>query len=200
MEYHQFRQLILDNYQNFIEEKEEQKFFMSRMDEIRNKQDHSYTISKEILRLHKETYSLTLTECIKLVQYLYNRYIDNESLICVNISCGIREQIVNAYMEHYLIPDDCKSTYTAKTRKDLLPMMVIHTDDFEEQTSDEKSTGNAVDRSVTDMITSIMETFECASSELFELLRKESWRRFVKSEQYKKFMMDMNDNDNDYQD
>ena len=92
-------------------------------------------ISPDIINLAQLQHSLQFIDCIKLLQYLYDHYIDEQSMISVNISGGVRRKIVKAFTKHNLMENTngtSKNNSKPKTRKDILPLVIIH-DDYNEQ-------------------------------------------------------------------
>ena len=232
LEYSQFRKLIVDYHEDLMEDHQERAQFLQILEQQREKQAQKFTIpsiSSDIIGSDKLNHRLRISDCIKLLEYLYDHYIDEDSVTVVNISGSIRGAIIKAFENHNLIQIS-KHRYKAKTRKQV-PMVVIH--DAYANTTEKKDDGpgpkmraesslkklrmsrilspdkhvnlasdspadstviahspssNAVDQNVCKLVTEIMETFEMATTELYQLLYRDSWPRFKRTTQYQQYL------------
>ena len=205
LEYRQLKQLIIEHHEDLIQDINERKQFTEKMTKKQNLHDQDFEISEEILKIEALETNLTMIECIKSLQYLYDHYIDEDSLITVNISGILRRKIVRVFGKYHLIQNNNNNKKKAKTRKQILPLVVIHSytakddiigkDDEKSATSTSSPGNNALDRNISDMLSEILEIFEEAAADLFLLLYKDSWPRFKKTPEFAKFVKDNGDLD-----
>ena len=123
LEYSQFRELVIQNHSDLIEDTQQRAKFLQVLKQQREKQHFMVpSIAHDILNCDKLNRSLQIVDCIKLFQYLFDHYIDEDSVTTVNISGTVRKRIIKACTKHNLVS---KQKSKAKTRRQV-QMIVIH--------------------------------------------------------------------------
>eukprot|EP01084_Bolivina_argentea_P268456 455971_1 len=179
LEFNQFREYVIDSHKDLISDADEQRKFIQSIEKIKSQE--LFCISDDILKIDHST-SLTMLDFIKTAQYLYDTYIDDDSLIQVNIPGNIRKLIVRAFNKHHLL--DKRNASTPKIRQKVLPMIVIHS--YNVLPTPKKS--NAIDKNIRRMMMDIIESLDNALMDLYLLSYKDSWPRFKKTEEYMHFV------------
>eukprot|EP01084_Bolivina_argentea_P157016 273620_1 len=185
LEFEQCKQLIIRSHEDLIEDIDERKDFVDRLNKSQKQFTNVFVISSDILKL-KDDITLQLTDSVKLLKYLFDNYIDEDSYDVINISGKMRNKIYGVFNKHKLLQQKNK-----KTRKQPLPLVVIHS--FQKGINGRSrgaSHASAVSNTTAIMISDIIEAFDAVSEELFMLLRKDSWYRFKQTDMYAQFIQE----------
>mmetsp|Transcript_49254 Transcript_49254/g.81900 ORF Transcript_49254/g.81900 Transcript_49254/m.81900 type:complete len:543 (+) Transcript_49254:43-1671(+) len=199
VEFEQLVTLLRQHYDKLIDDAQEQTQFLAQLMEIKSAH---ISIADKILGVDEmRDHAFCFADCIKLISYLYDRYIDSDSPIEINISSMLRSRVVEAFAKHNLMDDDGgsgKSKLTSKTRKNILPLMVIHSFHSMRKTSSlpriSGTTSNmtpsvtAAGRSFRVMIIDILTVLQECQADLYTMQRNDSWPRFLSNPTFEKFV------------
>eukprot|EP00484_Ammonia_sp_Unknown_P019135 CAMPEP_0197032532 /NCGR_PEP_ID=MMETSP1384-20130603/11197_1 /TAXON_ID=29189 /ORGANISM="Ammonia sp." /LENGTH=186 /DNA_ID=CAMNT_0042462215 /DNA_START=159 /DNA_END=715 /DNA_ORIENTATION=+ len=106
VEFEQLKRIVIDSHEELITDSDAKTHFMDSMNAMNSDNDGAFgNISDTILKVNKVANIMTMRDCIHLIKYLYDQYVDPEGLIPINISSATRDKVVNMYGKHNLLSD-----------------------------------------------------------------------------------------------
>ena len=204
LELNQCKNLIVDHYLDIIQDDMVREELLNKINLNLAKEHFEYNISLDSVHLDYNE-MLTVSECMKAFKYLYDRYIDDESINTINISYSIRKEITKTLSKHHLMKTAIKGENGKKKHEttNTQTLVIIHS--FRAKSCDEavksldfnysndyrtlnvKSASYRSDMKVCDMIIDILSVFEKAAYDVILMLYKDTWTRFKKTKEFQEF-------------
>lgn len=189
LEFLQSKQMIVNCTEYLIRNDEERQHLKDKMMATRSR----FSISNEILNIDNDVH-LTISDCIKIWIYLYEQYIDLQSMNCVNISSNVRHEIQNTFAKYNFLGNNNEKV------DGIVMISTTSSDDgggddvdviYDEKEDDnDKDNG---DKQLSNMILDVTVAFQSVADNMFKLLRQDSWRRFQLTVEYKEHLGLMNE-------
>eukprot|EP00484_Ammonia_sp_Unknown_P027964 CAMPEP_0197047238 /NCGR_PEP_ID=MMETSP1384-20130603/22773_1 /TAXON_ID=29189 /ORGANISM="Ammonia sp." /LENGTH=153 /DNA_ID=CAMNT_0042479123 /DNA_START=18 /DNA_END=479 /DNA_ORIENTATION=+ len=135
---------------------------------------------------------MTMSDCIHLIKYLFDQYVDPEGLVPVNISSETRDKVTTMYRKYNLLPD-------AEQKHEQTLSVVVGDGESPTETpspanvADSECTrsstsGGERNESVSVLLIDIVSVMQECSGDLHMLLYQDSWVRFKSSSEFLEFV------------